>query len=43
MKTGRILIIALVIGWVVAMIIIGYKMMNKDQITTSKSINELAK
>jgi hypothetical protein len=36
MKTGRILIIALVVGWVIAMAIIGYKMVNKDQVTSSK-------
>ena len=36
MKTGRILIIALVVGWVIAMAVIGYKMVNKDQVTSSK-------
>jgi hypothetical protein len=43
MKTDRILIIALVVSWVIAMVIIGYKMMNKDQVKSSKSVNELAK
>lgn len=43
MKTGKILIVALVVGWITAMAIIGYKMVNKDQVTSSKSVNESAK
>ncbi len=43
MKTDRILIIVLVVSWVIAMAIIGYKMVNKDQVTSSKSVNESSK
>jgi len=43
MKTGKILIIALAVGWVIAMAIIGYKMVNKDKVTSSKSVNESGK
>ena len=43
MKTGKILIIALAVGWVIALARIGYKMVNKDQVNSSKSVNESGK
>ena len=39
MKTGRILVVAIVVGWVVAMALIGYNMMTEDQQTSVKSVN----
>lgn len=40
MKSGRVLIVAIVIGWVVAMALVGYKMMDEDQQSSAKSVNE---
>lgn len=43
MKASRILVVALVVGWVAAMAIVGYNMMNEDQQTSAKSVNETQK
>lgn len=40
MKTSRILVVAIVVGWVAAMAVIGYNMMNDNQQTSVKSVNE---
>jgi hypothetical protein len=42
MKTGKVLIVAIVIGWVVAMAVVGYKMMSEDT-QSAKSVNESVK
>ncbi len=43
MKASRILVVAIVVGWVAAMAVIGYNMMNEDQQTSAKSVNESGK
>jgi uncharacterized membrane protein YdfJ with MMPL/SSD domain len=43
MKTSRILVVAIIVGWVAAMAVVGYNMMNEDQQTSSKSVNESSK
>lgn len=43
MKSGRILIVAIVVGWVAAMAVVGYRMMSEDQQSSAKSVNEQVK
>ncbi len=43
MKTSRILVVAIIVGWVAAMAVIGYNMMNDNQQTSVKSVNESTK
>lgn len=43
MKTSRILVVAIIVGWVAAMAVVGYNMMNEDQQTSVKSVKEPGK
>jgi|LauGreDrversion4_2_1035121.scaffolds.fasta_scaffold290653_2 hypothetical protein len=43
MKTSRILVVAIIVGWVAAMAVVGYNMMNEDQQTSVKSVKETGK
>jgi hypothetical protein len=43
MKSGRILIVVIVVGWVAAMAVVGYRMMNEDSQSSAKSVNESVK
>ena len=43
MKTGRILIVVIVVGWIAAMAVVGYRMMTDEPQSSAKSVNESAK
>lgn len=43
MKASRILVVAIVVGWVAAMAVIGYNMMQDNPQTSAKSVNESGK
>lgn len=43
MKSGRILIVVIIVGWIAAMAVVGYRMMNEEPQSSAKSVNELAK